>query len=90
MFRVGDGTNIYGLDADQLFEIQAAFHQIDTNHNGYITGSELRQSLLRSGIPVSDFEVQRVLAKMDYNQDGRVSYDEYMTFMASIYRGQMS
>ncbi|CAF2880538.1 unnamed protein product [Rotaria sp. Silwood2] len=88
MLRTGDGTNIYGLDADQLFELQAAFHQIDTNHNGYITGNELRQCLLRSGVPYNDLEIQRVLSKMDYNRDGRVSYDEYMKFMSRIYRGE--
>ncbi|CAF1189816.1 unnamed protein product [Rotaria sordida] len=69
--------------------LRTAFHQIDTNHNGYITGSELRQCLLRSGIPCDDFEIQRVLSRMDYNRDGRVSYDEYMRFMSRIYRGEM-
>ncbi|CAF2124761.1 unnamed protein product [Rotaria magnacalcarata] len=90
MLHSGDGTNIYGLRADQLFEIQAAFHQIDINHNGYITGEEMLQCLQRSGISSDWFEIQRILSRMDYNHDGRVSYDEYMKFMSCIYRGKLS
>lgn len=89
MLRTGDGTNIYGLRADQLFEIQTAFHQIDVNHNGYITGEEMLYCLRRFGIPSNWKEVQSVLSQMDYNHDGQVSYDEYMKFMSRIYRGQL-
>jgi Ca2+-binding EF-hand superfamily protein len=85
----GDGTNIYGLRADQLHEIQAAFHQFDADHNGYITGDEVRQCLLRTHVRFNDFDIQRVLSQMDYNRDGRVSYDEFMLFMARTYRGEM-
>jgi Ca2+-binding EF-hand superfamily protein len=84
----GDGTNMYGLRADQLFEIQTAFHQMDANHNGYITGDEVRQSLQNSHVRCRDFDIQRVLSQMDYNRDGRVSYEEFMRFMARIYRGE--
>lgn len=84
----GDGTNMYGLRADQLFQIQSAFHQFDADHNGYITLDEMRQCLHRSGVPVSDFEIYQTLSKMDYNQDGQISYDEYMRFMSRTYRGE--
>jgi hypothetical protein len=26
---------------------------------------------------------------MDYNHDGKVTYDEFMRFMARVYRGEM-
>ena len=67
--------NTYGLRPDQLYEIQAAFHEFDVNHNGYITGEEMRQSLQRYHIRFNDFDVQRVLGQMDSNHDGRVNYD---------------
>lgn len=84
----GYGTNMYGLRADQLFQIQTAFHQFDADHNGFITLDEMRQCLHRSGIAASDFEVYQTLSKMDYNHDGQISYDEYMKFMARVYRGE--
>lgn len=80
-------TNIYGLRPDQLHEIQAAFHEFDTNHNGYITGEEMRQCLQRYHVRFNDFDIQRVLSQMDANHDGRVTYDEYMMFMTKLYRG---
>ena len=79
-------TNSYGIRPDQLFEIQTAFHQFDANRNGYITGDEMRRSLQRFHIRFDDFEIQRVLSQMDTNHDGRVSYAEYMAFMANAYR----
>jgi len=85
----GDGTNIYGLRADQLYEIQAVFHQFDADHNGYITGDEVRQSLQRFHVRFNNFDIQRVLSQMDYNHDGKVSYDEFMRFMGRVYRGEM-
>jgi len=84
----GDGSNMYGLRAEQLYEIQAAFHEMDANHNGYLSIGEIRQCLLRNNVRFNDSEIHRVLAQMDYNHDGRVSYDEYMYFMAQIYRGE--
>jgi Ca2+-binding EF-hand superfamily protein len=86
---MGDESNIYGLRPDQLYEIQAAFHEFDLNHNGYITGDEMRQSLRRFQVRFSDLDIQRVLSQMDYNRDGRVSYDEFMTYMSRIYRGEL-
>jgi Ca2+-binding EF-hand superfamily protein len=85
----GDGSNMYGLRADQLFEIQSAFHEFDVNHNGYITLDEMREVLYRFGVYVSDFDIYQILSRMDYNQDGQISYDEYMLFMSRIYRGEM-
>jgi len=84
----GDGTNMYGLRADQLFEIQSAFHQFDVDHNGYITLDEMRQCLHYFHINATDFDIYQTLSKMDYNQDGKVSYDEFMKFASRIYRGE--
>jgi Ca2+-binding EF-hand superfamily protein len=89
-FYGNNETNLYGLRADQLFEIQTAFHQIDANHNGYISADEMRECLRRFHVRFNEFDVERVLAQMDYNRDGRVSYDEYMAFMAKVYRGETS
>lgn len=86
--RNSAATNLYGLRPDQLFEIQSAFHQFDADHNGFITASEMRTCFQRLRIGYSDAEIQRVLAAMDINQDGRVSYDEYMAFMVKVYRGE--
>lgn len=77
---------MYGLRPDQLYEAQTAFHQFDSNHNGFITPDELRQTLLRFNIRFNDYQIQQVLRQMDINHDGQISYDEYMNFMSHIYR----
>jgi Ca2+-binding EF-hand superfamily protein len=85
----GNETNMYGLRPDELFEIQTAFHEIDGNHNGYITCEEMCECLQRFHIRVNNFDVKRVLSQMDSNRDGQVSYDEFMTYMTKVYRGEI-
>lgn len=84
----GSETNMRGLRPDQLQEIQQAFHEIDTDRNGYITGEEMHRALQRYHVRFSDFDIQYVLSQMDTNRDGRVSYEEYMRFMSQVYRNQ--
>jgi hypothetical protein len=76
------------LKPDQVQEITTAFMEFDGNRNGFITPSEMKECLRRSNIQFQDAEVDRVMANMDLNHDGSVSYDEYMKFMARVYTGQ--
>ena len=77
------------LRADQVQEITTAFMEFDSNRNGFITADEMKGCLRRSNIQHQDAEVDRVIANMDLNHDGTVSYDEYMKFMARVYTGQI-
>ena len=76
------------LRPDQVQEITTAFTEFDCNRNGFITPAEMKECLRRSNIQFQDAEVDRVMANMDLNRDGSVSYDEYMKFMARVYTGQ--
>jgi hypothetical protein len=76
------------LRPDQVQEITTAFMEFDGNRNGAITASEMKECLRRSNIQFQDAEVDRVIANMDLNHDGNVTYDEYMKFMARVYTGQ--
>ncbi|CAF1677618.1 unnamed protein product [Didymodactylos carnosus] len=71
-------------------EINDSFREYDLNHNGYITFDEMKKCLRKANVMTPDEEVSRVLNQMDWNRDSQVSYDEYLKFMTSVYRGEQS
>ncbi|CAF1481758.1 unnamed protein product [Didymodactylos carnosus] len=66
--------------------IKQAFRLLDTNHDGFISLSELKQCLRRLGIQIRDSDVDRALKMIGLNHD--VSFNEYMKFVAAVYRGE--
>lgn len=76
-----------GLKPAQLQEITAAFQEFDENGNGSISPAEMKECLRKSKVPYEDGEVTEVIASMDSNNDGNVSFEEYLEFMAHVYRG---
>ena len=76
------------LKQSELDEIKQSFDEYDLNKNGCITGDELKQCLRGANVIAVDAIVDSVLKQMDWNHDGRVSYKEYLKFMATIYRDE--
>ncbi|KAK3737956.1 hypothetical protein RRG08_028579 [Elysia crispata] len=59
----------------ELFE---TFRIFDKNRDGYICPSELREILYSLGQGVSEDEVDDIIAEVDLDGDGRISYDEFV------------
>jgi len=77
------------LKPAEVQEIVTAFKEFDANDNGSITPQEMKECLRKSKIPFQDAEVEEVIKSMDNNQDGTVSFEEYMEFMAYAFSGQI-
>ena len=82
-------TVLSKLTPDQVIELTVAFQAFDQNKNGFITPDEMNECLSQSKIPHKNAEVLRVISAMDSNKDGKVSYAEYMKFMAMAYNGEV-
>ncbi|CAF0858596.1 unnamed protein product [Didymodactylos carnosus] len=84
-----------GLSQSELQEINDSFHSFDLNRDGSITPDEIKQCLRRANVTALDAVIDRVIKTgkylmdnhMDSNRDGRISYDEYLKFMTTVYRG---
>lgn len=51
------------------------FRVFDRDDNGYITRDELRSALEMIGEPVTDAQLNQVLALGDIDHDGRIDYE---------------
>merc|ERR1712054_417650 len=60
-------------------DIRGAFQQFDANKSGLISPQEFRDALSRLRIGASDEEVSLLLARLDTNRDGMISYEEFLT-----------
>jgi Ca2+-binding EF-hand superfamily protein len=81
-------NNNYGLQQSQIEEIKQSFRSYDLNNDGYISRDELKQCLRCAHVTALDAVVDSTLKDLDWNHDGRISYGEYLKFMATIYRDE--
>lgn len=67
-----------GLDPEG--EVREAFDLLDQDHDGYISGRELRSAVVRTreGTPA---EADGIVAAADSDGDGRISFDEFRELM---------
>lgn len=64
-------------------EIRQAFNKIDLDKNGYIGAAELRHCLVSMGEHVTEAEIDMMLAMVDLNGDGQVSFKGFRAMVES-------
>jgi calcium-dependent protein kinase len=57
--------------------IWEVFKRFDTDRSGYITVDKLKEVLRRLGKAVTDEEVQDMIAEVDLDRDGKISFEEF-------------
>ncbi|UJR11712.1 hypothetical protein I4U23_015893 [Adineta vaga] len=77
-----------GLKQSEIDEINKPFRELDLDNNGYITRDELKKCLKRADVIADDDLIHFVFKNMNWNHHHRVSYDEYLKFMSTIYRDE--
>ena len=70
-------------ETERVKKIRAAFRVFDKDGNGFISPAELRQVLIDHGEKATDEKVDRWIQEADIDQDGLVSYEEFVTLMTS-------
>ncbi len=84
-----NSNNHYGLPPKEAQEAYGSFMEFDRNRNGLITPTEMKECLRRANVQFQDADIDQTFSKyMDLNKDGNVSLDEYMKFMAIVFRNE--
>merc|ERR1712196_295043 len=82
------GEQIFGRDAQEVYDtVLAAFHEFDADRNGHLDPTEFKQCLMQTellGRPLTDKEFTSVLAAVDEDQDGKISYEEFLKLVLEV------
>lgn len=70
-----------------LGQIQDVFKVFDADGSGFIDQSELTGALSRVGETVTEAEAAQHLREMDQNSDGKVNFEEFVTYVFSLRTG---
>jgi hypothetical protein len=54
------------------------FGQIDTDSSGLISAKEFKKAMKMISISLSDMEITKLMNRVDANQDGMISYKEFV------------
>ncbi|XP_056320673.1 solute carrier family 25 member 24, like [Danio aesculapii] len=57
------------------------FDKLDKNNDGFISTVELQSEMRRIGVEPVNEKVKAVLSSYDKNEDGRLSYQEFLVYM---------
>lgn len=72
-----------GLSESQICELKAAFSMLDQNQDGRVNASEMKSMLENLGILLTDDMAQRLIKQATNREDGLVSEEEFLDWMAS-------
>ncbi|XP_062529688.1 alpha-actinin, sarcomeric isoform X3 [Bombyx mori] len=75
-----------GITQEQLTEFRASFNHFDKNRTGRLLPEELKSCLVSLGYSIGkdrqgELDFQRILAVVDPNNTGYVSFDSFLDFM---------
>ena len=71
---------------NQRAEIRKEFKKYDTDNSGYITKDELLQVVIdRTGVKVSERQLELMTRDSDENDDGRINYDEFSIMLTKSF-----
>ena len=72
-----------GLSSDEIEEIKEAFDIFDIDQSGEISVSELLQSMKNLGFDVKNKAIYQMIAEMDDDGNGTISFEEFLDMMTA-------
>ncbi|GAB2230543.1 hypothetical protein Droror1_Dr00014813 [Drosera rotundifolia] len=70
----------YRLETEE--HLYKAFQYFDTDHSGFITRDELESAMREYGI-ADDDTIKEIISEVDSDNDGKISYEEFVNMMRS-------
>jgi calmodulin len=74
---------------ERNLDVRGAFRIFDSNGDGFVTRQEFKYAVAQLGLGLSNEEADALLAHLDINRDGMVSYEEFLTQLFRAARDPM-
>lgn len=68
---------------EHVLELISAFKTYDVDGDGYISAGELREVMASFGEKVSQEEVEKMISEVDFDKDGKVSFEEFVRMIGA-------
>jgi len=76
---------VHRLSQEELTELLSQmFHEADVDNSGALSMGEFKSVLQMADLGLSDVETKRVMAEADCNEDGEISYDEFIPLAVDL------
>uniref|UniRef100_A0A131XFW7 Putative calmodulin n=1 Tax=Hyalomma excavatum TaxID=257692 RepID=A0A131XFW7_9ACAR len=79
----GSECLLAALPDSQIKELKAAFLLLDKNQDGRVNAAEIKHMLDNLGILLNDAMIQKLVAQASGRDDGLISEDEFLAWMAA-------
>lgn len=66
------------LNEEEFEDLREQFREIDKDHTGYINAKELEEAIRNMGNNVTADEIKQIIDKVDYVQNGKINYSEFL------------
>jgi calcium-dependent protein kinase len=66
------------LKDDEIEDLREQFRAIDKDYTGTISPKELEEAIRAAGKNVTADEIKRIISKVDYLQNGKINYSEFL------------
>jgi glycerol-3-phosphate dehydrogenase len=78
------------LSFQRIQELTAEFKRLDLDNDGHIRQHELRAALQRNGVDADDARLRAMIAEADFNNNGMIELDEFLSLMSAVENGDVS
>lgn len=82
--RIDTNMVMRSLTEEQVINYKEVFDAFDSDKNGFITKLELQSLLEKFYRDVSQSDAEKLISKIDRNDDGMLDFEEFLTLMASF------
>ena len=76
-------TILQNVTNNQRKEYTQAFEVFDKDKDGFVSRQELKTIMRSLGQNPSEDDIEELMVTADSNQDGKISYDEFMTLISN-------
>lgn len=66
------------IKPEEVENLRLVFQEMDKNGAGMINASELSEYIKKQHMEISDQEIQKLIAEIDYHGNGEINYSEFL------------